>query len=244
MGRVMSAVLTVLTGLADEAAIVTGARNPKGERPSSSISIAPAGQGTAPLVLCGAAQRDALAQLVPAGCRGLVSFGVCGGLVRGVAFGDILLAGSVCTSAGTLPADQAWSARLLVRLEAARLAPFYSDPAESATTVAQRQALAARTGAWAVDQETCAVAALAAARALPWVAIRSPSDLWNETVIAAAGNATNPDGSPDIPAVVGDVLARPADLPGFLQDADGYDKALAALRAAYRTLGPDFAFGA
>jgi adenosylhomocysteine nucleosidase len=241
MGRVMSAALTghagltVLTGLADEAAIVTGARP----------WMRPAGQGAgAPLVLCGSAQRDALAQLVPAGCRGLVSFGVCGGLVRGVAFGDILVAASVSTSRGSFLSDQAWSARLLVRLKPARLAPFYSDPAESAATPAQRQALAARTGAWAVDQETCAVAELAAARALPWVAIRSPSDLCNETVIAAARNATNADGSPDIPAVVGDVLARPADLPGFLQDADGYGRALAALRAAYRALGPDFAFEA
>ena len=213
--------LAILCGLADERAILAGSPHH---------------------VFCGAAARDALSALVPGDCQALLSFGVCGGLVPKVGFGDVLIAASVRTRTGLIQASDAWAGRLKRALPGARLAPFWSDPQDSAATAAERQTLAQRTGAWVADQETAAVAQLAAARKIPWIALRSPSDIWSQSLSPDADHVTAADGTPEIGSVVADVLRDPAELPGFIQDADGYARALTALLTAYRAVRPDFAF--
>jgi hypothetical protein len=190
-------------------------------------------------VLCGSAQRDNLAGLVASGCKGILSFGCCGGLAPQVAFGDVYLPLVLRTSGPVYSPSLGWTGALARRIKSITVT-FYSDPAESAETVASRADLFRKTGAWVVDQETKAVAEFAASRSIPWTAIRSPSDLWNEDVSADTDNTTEADGSTDLGAVAGDILK--GDLGNFIQDADGFGRSLDALRKAVAVVGPGFGF--
>jgi hypothetical protein len=212
----------VLTGLTAEAEIL---------RSSNSKDI---------FVLCGSLVATNLASLIPSTCEALVSFGVCGGLVKEVAMGDILVASSVFTKTGTYDVDRPWAARL-GSCFGFKMAPFYSDSGEAAETVSSRAALAARTGTVAVDEETWAVAQLAAQRKIPWVALRSPSDIFSDDTIDAPGEV-NPDGSENVDAALMDILGNPSHIPAYIHEASDFNAALATLTRAWQRVAPDFKF--
>jgi len=89
----------------------------------------------------------------------------------------------------------------------------------------------------AVDMETAAIAAVCAGRDVPWLAVRSISDLVGVTpgdVIDLA----NPDGSPNVKASVRYLLTKPWRIPKLAKLAvDARGAANGAARAAARSLG-------
>lgn len=190
---------------------------------------------TAPgvVVLCGSAAAANLRALVPSACRGLISFGVCGGLVSEVSVGDLLLVSRVVTGVGSFFADAGWAGRLFS--PRMRPAMLYSGVAEVAATPQERYQLAVRTGTVAVDQETWAVAQVAADMKIPWVGVRSPSDVYDETVVEPPG-AVNPDGSDDAPAVLMDLLGNLDHLPSYVREDGDLKTALAALTTMIPTI--------
>jgi adenosylhomocysteine nucleosidase len=196
-------------------------------------------QSNAHRVLCGAAQRDDLAKLVGAEIDGLVSFGVAGALAPDLAVGDLVVASGVTLPDGTYhSSDFAWMKSIVVAI-GARPCAFFSAATEQAATREQRAALRAALMVHAADQETFAVAGLAAARRLPWIAVRAVSDLATDDLPSWSDRATRPDGSPDL-AVIARALADPAQGAAVVDEAVKFDRALAALRGAWDRLKPEF----
>jgi adenosylhomocysteine nucleosidase len=190
------------------------------------------------LVLCGATQRDNIASLAPADADGYLSFGVAGGLAPNLRIGTLTVASSVIvTSGATFAPDATWTARI-VRLAGAQSLPLFSDPRELAATPALRASLRAATGADTVDEESLAVAKIAADRQKPLAVIRSISDSADEAVPPAELDATNTDGSPDVWSLVDGILSNPGQLPGIIKSGPEFECALYALRTALRKLGP------
>lgn len=178
-------------------------------------------------VLCGPAARDALAHLVPSSCAALLSWGCCGGLSPKLGVGDLVVIRRAQTGAGFASADPALASRLAA-VVGAPLVDGYSST-ETFSTPGDKANLLALTGAWVCDQETWAVAAVAADRKVPWAAVRAVSDPHDGYVSPASAGATNPDGSPDVGRVLSNLFWAPLSLSTLISNATGYGQALASL---------------
>ena len=95
-----------------------------------------------------------------AGAVGIVSFGMTGALVDGLAIGDWVVADRLW-GAIDLACDPAWTAALAAALPGARIGGFYAD-GRMIDTVAEKLALGERHGALAVDMESHIAGAVAA----------------------------------------------------------------------------------
>jgi hypothetical protein len=117
------------------------------------------------------------------GCRGLVSFGVAGGLSPDVRSGDVVVASAVIGQGERIPTDDAWSAWLLSAIPTAVYGPVFGVdfPIPGG---ALRGELGRRSGALVADMESHVIARMAAASALRFVAVR--------VVIDAAGRNVPP----------------------------------------------------
>lgn len=211
--------ITLLCGLQDEASIVRGYDGLQ--------------------VLCGAAERDALASLADPKCVALVSFGVAGALAKDLNLGALVIADALVDLDGNaFSPDAGWLRRVAAKVDVdARI--FFSNPTEVCATAAERAALRAKLGADVVDEESLAVAALAKARGLPFLILRAISDTADQDVLPGDAQAQRPDGSEDILPIIGDALRDPGEA---IREAEGFGRALDALRAAFRVLGPGWAF--
>ena len=98
--------------------------------------------------------------------------------------------------------------------------------------------LHAALGVVAVDMESHIAARLAAARKLPFAALRAIADPAERDLPPAALLALKPDGSPDLRAVLLSLMRRPAQLPALLRLAFDARAAFAALLRGRRALGP------
>jgi hypothetical protein len=122
--------------------------------------------------------RIAAARAIDAGARGLISFGLAGGLLPEAAPGTVVLPATIVSEAGEWRVDAPWHDGLK-RALAPRFRMIEASVFSSAavvTTPLAKAALAARTGAAAVDMESAAVASTAAAAGLPFVAVRVVAD--------------------------------------------------------------------
>jgi adenosylhomocysteine nucleosidase len=214
--------ITVLTGLSDEASIIG---------PSSDAMT----------VLCGKAQRDKLNELTPASTTGLVSFGLGGGLSPRLQVADLVFGTKVTDGIDTFQADQDWFFRMAGRLTFPHHgAPAYSSGEIAGDTPAERHRIFSATRAWTVDDESLAVAQLAKARNIPFAVVRTISDDYLETVPPAIKNATNPDGSSDVDAVLKSLAEDPSQIFDLVKVAINFERALGTLRGVWRVLQPTF----
>lgn len=169
----------------------------------------------------------------------VLSFGIAGALDPVLRPGALLVATDVRTASGTVyPADPAWSARLAAAVTGARAGPIAGAGSVAALPDAKR-ALHAATGALAVDLESEPAAAFAAARGLPFAALRAVADTAAERIPPAALAGLRPDGRADPLAVLRALARRPGDLPDLLRVALRSRAALAALARAVALLGRD-----
>jgi nucleoside phosphorylase len=170
-----------------------------------------------------AARAEAAARaLAERGATTLVSVGLAGALVPGLAPGDLILCDAV-----VLP-DGGRVAATPIDLPGTRGAIAGSDA--MVTDAAAKAALAARTGALAVDMESHGVARAAAALGLPLVVARVVADPAARAVPPAAQSGMAPDGTTRPLAVALALLRRPQDLPGLLRLAGDAAAGLATLR--------------
>ena len=175
------------------------------------------------------------------GYRGIISFGVAGGLAEGLRPGDWVVASAVAEAQGSRPTDAAWSKKLLNAIAGAHHAPVIgvdmpvSDPAK-------KRELRRLTGAAAVDMESHIVARLAAANGLAFTALRVIVDPAHRAIPRAALKGMGPGPQADGAAVVRDLFARPSQLALLLRiSVDAYI-ARSAMQRLRRRLGPHFAF--
>jgi hopanoid-associated phosphorylase len=163
---------------------------------------------------------------VAAGVRALVSFGLAGGLDPSLSPGD-LVGGTFVWRADGPPIDAAaldGDMRFVAGGIAGVDAPVVS--------VAAKTALRAASRAIAVDMESHAVAAVAAAAGLPFYVVRAIADPASRAVPAAALAGLGPDGRRQPFGVLVGLLVNPAQIPGIVRLAGDSRAALRSLARA------------
>jgi hopanoid-associated phosphorylase len=181
----------------------------------------------------GANAARGAAELVAAGASGLMSWGCAGALAPQAVAGDLCIPTAVVSAQGErLAVDVAWRARLLDALGphlAARGGTLLSRERVAASPQDKQALAAAHPDAVGVDMESGAVAAVARAHALPFLAVRAvvdPLELALPSSALAAGDAT---GGRALMAVGRALGRRPDEIGDLLRLAR-------AFRAAMRTL--------
>jgi hopanoid-associated phosphorylase len=195
------------------------------------------------IVVCSGDRRSLTAELheaVTSTTRGIISFGLAGGLTLGMRPGACVVASGVLASSEAFAADPIWAHRMMVKLPAA----VHGDIAgvdEPLQLPSEKRELHAHTGAVAVDMESHVAARVARERNLPFAALRVVVDPAEQIVPKAAVVGQRPDGTADVRAVASALIERPSDLPAVLRlGFDAWTASRALLRCR-RQLGDRFA---
>ncbi len=173
------------------------------------------------------------------GYRGMISFGVAGGLASHLRAGDWIVASSIRESQTVRATDAVWSRKLLGMIGDAIHAPIVGVDVPVAEPAKKRE-LHRTTGAAAVDMESHMVARVAAEHKLAFAAVRVVVDPAHRTVPPAALIGMRPDGRPNVSAVLRDLVARPSQLSPLARIAVDAFAARAAMVRVRRRLGPHF----
>ncbi|HML07867.1 MAG TPA: adenosylhopane nucleosidase [Xanthobacteraceae bacterium] len=198
--------------------------------------------GPGVLVVCrtaGSELATVAESAVRQGYRGMLSFGVAGGLASHLRAGDWVVASAVRESQTVLATDAAWSRRLLGMIEDAVHAPIVGVDAPIAEPAEKRE-LHRTTGAAAVDMESHVVARVAAAHRLAFAAVRVVVDPAHRAVPSAALLAMRPDGRADVSAILRDLMTRPSQLSPLARIAVDAFAARVSMHRVRRLLGPHF----
>ena len=170
--------------------------------------------------------------LIEAGATALASWGMAGGLDPTLAPGAVLLPGAVVNEEGArAPVSSEWRTRLRAAIAARhRVADGILLTARTAVaTPADKARLYASTGASAVDMESLAVAEVARAAHVPFVAVRVIVDCAADVLPRAVTAAADQAGHLHVGRLIGELALTPKDLAPLLRLAWRY-------RAANRSL--------
>ncbi len=176
-----------------------------------------------------------------AGAAGIVSFGMTGALVDGLAIGDWVVADRLWGGID-LACDPAWRDALAARLAGARVGGFYAD-GRMIDTIAEKLSLGQRHAALAVDMESHVAGAVAAERSLPFAIVRCVSDGARHLLPHAITVSMRPDGGVDGAAMLRSVARRPAQIADIARTTAGFAKAMRELKRGAIRLGPRMALG-
>lgn len=187
----------------------------------------------------GARLSDKLAMRLRAPCRGVLSFGLAGGLDPALRPGTVVIGEAVQGPDGGFTADAAWTAALLQALPAARRGVLAGTDVPVATVEAKRE-LHRRHGALAVDMESHRVAALARAHGLPFALCRIVVDPAQRPVPPAALAALDPSGAVHPWGLLRALAADPLQLGALARLAIDAFAARKALRLVRERAGPGF----
>ena len=178
-----------------------------------------------------------LASAVAGDCRGLISFGVAGGLSPDLRAGTCIVGSMIVAASIEFATDRSWSQALLGLIPDA----IHGAIAGVTTAVAYPEAkrsLHMSTGALAVDNESHVVASVAASRGLPMAAVRVIMDPAARELPAAALAALRTNGTIDLGALIQSIVRQPGDLPMLLRIAVDASIGFAALLRCRQLLGP------
>lgn len=220
--------LGVVTGLEAEARLLRARADPR----NLLVAAAP-----------GAAAGDATTRLIGAGATALLSFGLAGGLDPHLAPGRLIVAEAIAGPRRTGPADAAWRRRAVAAIGGETAVGRIAGRDAPCATSADKATLFAATGALAVDTESHAVAEVAEAHGLPFLAIRAVADPAWRALPKCALTAIRADGSLHVGALLRELAGRPADLGSLWLLARDYRAAMAALRRAAAKAAPGFGLG-
>lgn len=198
--------------------------------------------GPGVLVVCRDFRRDlanVIESAVSQGYRGVISFGVAGGLAADLRTGDWVVASAVLDAHVPHATDAAWSNSLVATIPGAIYAPILGVDAPVAEPAMKRK-LHKTTGACAVDMESHVMGRLAAAHGLAFAAVRVIIDPAERQIPSAALLGMRPDGGANVWAVLRDLVARPSQLLLLVRIAVDAFAARAELLRVRRLLGPHF----
>src|SRR5260370_13666955 len=156
---------------------------------------------------------DSLARAIADGARGVVSFGVAGGLSPALRPGTCIIGSAILFETDRLNRirpDDAWSQKLLQTIPGAVPGMLFGVPGPVAHPQA-KAALYMKTGAIAVDMESHIVGGVAGAHGIPMAAIRVIADPAARAIPVSALAAMRPNGTTAIAAMIWSMLKRPAD---------------------------------
>ena len=215
-GRIDSRPVLIVTGLVQEARIA-------------------AGPGMA--VICSSSDpqqlRALLTVLDPTTIRGVISFGVAGGLDPTLKSGDVVVATEV------MAGDARWLAGLTlnedliasVALGGRRIVRGRLAGAEEVVVARHvKAALHSETGAAAVDMESHIAADYAAKAGLPFAALRVVSDPAHRALPSSAMAAIKPNGDIDLRKIMRSVVRNPMTLRDLVSTGIDFSRALKSLR--------------
>jgi hopanoid-associated phosphorylase len=191
------------------------------------------------VVTGGAANADAISAAVRQGCRGIISFGIAGGLTPEVKPGACIVARSIVTGDRKYHSHREW----FDRLRSAIPGSIHADIAGSESPVCNpgdKRKMALTTGAVAVDMESAGSASVAFKHKLPFAALRVVADPSHRGLPPAALSERRMDGTTDLSAVWRSIVAQPGQLAGLFRVALDTRTARAALVRSRRLLGHGF----
>ena len=188
-------------------------------------------------VICSSSDPQQLRALLtvfdPSTIRGVISFGVAGGLDPSLKSGDVVVATEVMSG------DARWLAGLAfnedqiasVALGSRRVVRGgLAGVEEVIMAEAGKAALRSETGAAAVDMESHIAAAYAAEAGLPFAALRVISDPATRALPALAMAAIKPNGDIDLRKVLSGVARNPRTLRALVSTGIDFNRALRSLR--------------
>jgi adenosylhomocysteine nucleosidase len=187
-----------------------------------------------------AAARRAAESLVADGAGALVSWGFAAGLDPALAPGTLVISRQlqppVSGAPGASTAAAAWAARLSTRLR--DLVPLVKGiiacPDHVVRTAGEKRTLGAA-GAIAADMESAAVAAVATAAGIPWLALRVLVDTVDVIVPQAVAAAIDANGRFEMARFCRALIRRPMDLASLPSLASAYRRAMRTLATVART---------
>jgi hopanoid-associated phosphorylase len=191
-------------------------------------------------VVCGGDGKNldsALARTMAAGCGGLISFGVAGGLAPDLKPGTCVIGSSILDGEEERLTDARWAQRLMRIIPDAVHGPIVGVRQPIAHTSA-KHALHRRTGAIAVDMESQVVARAAERHGVPLAAIRVVVDPVERTIPRSALAGARPDGTIDPLAVLRSLMSYPRDFFGLIRMSLDARAARATLVRGSALLGP------
>jgi adenosylhomocysteine nucleosidase len=202
-------------------------------------------------VVCGGGQvqlRRSLEIAIRQGCRGILSFGIAGGLAPHLKPGSCIVARDIIADAARYTSDKSWAHSLIemVRGTTPRRAALrdvsFGDIAGSdvpLTSAHAKRKLHEKTGAVAVDMESHVAARIAAEHRLPFAAFRVITDPSHRGLPPAALVATAANGAVDLQAVARSLIRHPKQVPTLFRLALDSWAARQALVPSRRFLGPN-----
>jgi hopanoid-associated phosphorylase len=177
--------------------------------------------------------RALLTTLDPGSIRGVISFGVAGGLDPSLKTGDVVVATEV------MAGDTRWLAGLpLTEDQIASIAlgrrrvvrGLLAGVEEVVAARDSKAALHSETGAAAVDMESHIAAAYAAEAEIPFAALRVISDPAHRALPVVARKAIKPNGDLDLRKIVVSVVRNPRSLRALVSTGIDFNRALRSLR--------------
>ncbi len=209
--------ILIVTGLVQEARIATG--------PGMTV-------------ICSSSDPQQLRALLtvfdPTTIRGVISFGVAGGLDPSLKSGDIVVATEVLAGDTRWLAGSALNEELVARVALGRrrrvVKGILAGVEEVIAGQSCKAALHLETGAHAVDMESHIAADYASAAGLPFAALRVISDPADRALPALARSAIKPNGEIDLRKILHGVVRNPRTLHALVSTGLDFNRALRSLR--------------
>jgi hopanoid-associated phosphorylase len=177
--------------------------------------------------------RALLATFDPSTIRGVISFGVAGGLCPTLKSGDVVVATEVMAGDSRWLAGLTLSEELIAGTGLGRRRVVQGGLAgveEVVAAQAGKAALHLETGAVAVDMESHIAAAYAEEAGLPFAALRVISDPAGRALPAIAASAIKANGEIDVRKVLRGVARNPLTLRALVSNGIDFNRALRSLR--------------
>ena len=192
--------------------------------------------GPGMVVICSSSDPRQLRALLtvfdPSTIRGVISFGVAGGLDPSLKPGDIVLATEVVAGDGRWLAGLSLNEEVIANLALKRrvVRGGLAGAEEVIVAQARKAALWLQTGAAAVDMESHIAAAYAADAGLPFAALRVISDSAHRSLPTLAKTAIRPDGKLDLRKILSGVVRDPSAVSALVSTGIDFNRALRSLR--------------
>ena len=193
-------------------------------------------------IACGGNADVLRARLTAAGrnAKGIISIGIGGGLAPQLNSGACVIATGIVDNKDRFTTHEAWRDALLAKLPDASAGTIAGTDTILATPERKAE-LHERTGALAADMESHIAARFAAARELPFAALRIIADPAASGLPPAAFSALVSTGEINYFTVVRSVLRAPMQIPALLRTAKESHVAFAELLRCVHALGGSFA---
>jgi adenosylhomocysteine nucleosidase len=193
--------------------------------------------GPGMVVICSSSDPKQLRALLtvfdPSTIRGVISFGVAGGLDPSLKPGDIVLATEVVAGDGRWLAGLSLNEEVVASVALRRrriIRGGLAGAEEVVAAQARKAALWLQTGAAAVDMESHIAAAYAAEAGLPFAALRVISDSAHRSLPTLAKSAIRPDGKIDLRKIFSGLVRNPRAVSALVSTGLDFNRALRSLR--------------